>query len=285
MIKIEFTPPDDGPWNDWIARCQTATNEIIRRKAAGQVLEINAALYKEFKKDLYMNPNGPFRGKCAYCEDVIEGDQPGDVEHYRPKKQVRDIENSIVERLENGVTVPHPGYYWLAYDWRNLLASCRGCNSRTVPNGQQRGKGNRFPVSDNLAWAPGEEDNERALLLNPLWDDPDDHLWIDETGIFVPSSDRGEITLEVFRLNDRGLPGRRAKHYDDVSNLFKSAANRAMEISRDDPKVVRRFIRVANIVMGYEAFAAAGRQAVKDVETGNPGLSGVFLNRYLPVSS
>ena len=284
MIKIKFTPPDDDPWNEWIVRCQTATADIIQRKAAGHAVDIDEGLYKTFKASLYMNPNGPFRGKCAYCEDVIEGDQPGDVEHYRPKKQVRDIENSIVERLENGVTVPHPGYYWLAYDWRNLLASCRSCNSRTVPNGQQQGKGNRFPVSDNHAWAPGEEVNERPLLLNPLWDDPDKHLSIDETGVFSWVSERGRITLEVFRLNDRGLPGRRAKHYEDTLNLFKSAASRQLEEGRDDRKVVTKFRRVARIVAGYEAFAAAGQQAVKDLDATSSGVTEFFLNQYPPVA-
>lgn len=113
MIKIEFTPPNDGPWNDWVARCQTETVEAIRRKDAGQAVEINKDLYKKFKDSLYMNPEGPFRGKCAYCEDVIEGNQPGDVEHYRPKKEVRDIDNQIITRVKDGERFSHPGYYWL----------------------------------------------------------------------------------------------------------------------------------------------------------------------------
>jgi hypothetical protein len=42
----------------------------------------------------------------------------------------------------------HPGYYWLAYEWTNLLPSCYDCNSfrrhGTMKAGP--GKNERFPV-------------------------------------------------------------------------------------------------------------------------------------------
>ena len=45
-------------------------------------------------------------GKCCYCEGRFEAHAPADVEHYRPKRAVRQDENSETLR---------PGYYWLAY--------------------------------------------------------------------------------------------------------------------------------------------------------------------------
>jgi uncharacterized protein (TIGR02646 family) len=53
-------------------------------------------------------------GKCAYCESKIFGDGSREVEHYRPKGGIDGI--------------VHPGYWWLAHDWENLLPTCPACN-------------------------------------------------------------------------------------------------------------------------------------------------------------
>ncbi len=280
MRKIDFTPPVNDEWNNWTLRCQSATAELTRRRDLGQSPEIDESLYKEFKDSLYMAPDGPFRGKCAYCEDTIAGDQPGDIEHYRPKKEVRDIRNRIIMRLENDVQTPHPGYYWLAYDWKNLLASCNSCNRRRLPTSQQQGKGNRFPVDGDYAWKPGDEVDEKPLLLNPLWDDPGEHLSIDETGTFSALSARGEVTLELFRLNDRGLPDRRASLYEDTSNAVKIAIISLIDLGQNDPKVVKKLRRLDKILAGCGEFTAAARQAINDFETRAPGLVKFCLTKY-----
>jgi hypothetical protein len=41
--------------------------------------------------------------------------------HYRPKGGFRQRRSGVLKV---------PGYYWLAYDWRNLLVSCAVCNRR-----------------------------------------------------------------------------------------------------------------------------------------------------------
>lgn len=56
--------------------------------------------------------------KCAYCECDLTGDY-GAVEHYRPKKGWQEKHHD---------TLHEPGYYWLAYEWNNLLCSCDKCN-------------------------------------------------------------------------------------------------------------------------------------------------------------
>ena len=56
-------------------------------------------------------------GKCAYCESFYAGTQPVDVEHYRPKGKVDGMAG-------------HPGYWWLAGRWENLLPSCIDCNRK-----------------------------------------------------------------------------------------------------------------------------------------------------------
>src|SRR5207244_3555440 len=69
-------------------------------------------------KELFLNEL--FHKKCAYCEGKVSGHFPLDAEHYRPKKEVTEGRTRL-----GG----HPGYFWLAYEWYNLLLACRDCNS------------------------------------------------------------------------------------------------------------------------------------------------------------
>ena len=69
--------------------------------------------------------------KCAFCESKITHIAYGDVEHFRPKAGYRQEPKDPLVR---------PGYYWLAYEWSNLLFCCQLCN--------QRFKGNHFPLAD-----------------------------------------------------------------------------------------------------------------------------------------
>src|SRR6266511_3690577 len=70
--------------------------------------------------------------KCCYCESKFRHTSYGAVEHYRPKGSVKQAP---------GLKEEYPGYYWLAYDWNNLLVSCERCNTSH--------KGNLFPLMDN----------------------------------------------------------------------------------------------------------------------------------------
>lgn len=54
-------------------------------------------------------------GNCAYCESKIGAVGAREVEHYRPKGGVYGL-------------ATHPGYWWLAHNWDNLLPTCRDCN-------------------------------------------------------------------------------------------------------------------------------------------------------------
>jgi hypothetical protein len=78
-------------------------------------------------KDLYHN-------KCAYCESPEFEPQ---IEHYRPKKGLMK-KNSALEWKK---VTTHKGYYWLCYEWSNLVPTCSKCNGF-------RGKGTKFPLLD-----------------------------------------------------------------------------------------------------------------------------------------
>eukprot|EP01034_Spumella_vulgaris_P009128 gene9128-11597_t len=75
--------------------------------------EFAAYKHEEVKRRL----DALFHGKCAYCETFYSASAPVDVEHYRPKGAVSENPN-------------HPGYWWLAMSWDNLLPSCIDCNRK-----------------------------------------------------------------------------------------------------------------------------------------------------------
>lgn len=139
-----------------------------------------------------------FHGKCAYCESRIGHTQPMDIEMFRPK-------GAVVEAPE------HPGYWWLANDWDNLLPACIDCNRQRVHGTKHRqmsGKGNRFPLVDETTrvYEPGDPlDAEEPLLLDPCVDHPDDHLAFDWDGTVSGRTERGQTTITVLGLNRPGL--------------------------------------------------------------------------------
>ena len=57
--------------------------------------------------------------KCCFCEADFTANGYGDVEHFRPKSGYQTVVKGPLIK---------PGYYWLAYDWSNLLFSCQVCN-------------------------------------------------------------------------------------------------------------------------------------------------------------
>lgn len=93
------------------------------------------------------------KNTCCYCETSLVS-CTGDVEHYRPKTRYKQ------SKEDKGFH--KPGYFWLAYDWNNLLVACKNCNSKY--------KIDYFPVSDSQKrLTPKGEDNtdEHPLILNP----------------------------------------------------------------------------------------------------------------------
>ena len=209
MIRVKFKEPETKTWRRWVKDCETATADLRVKYEGGKSVEVTK-LYrrKSIKEEVYFSKVGPFRGRCAYCESYIADFQHGDIEHFRPKRAVTD-ENDAPVMITNpdGTTREHPGYYWLAYTWRNLLPSCITCNQ---PGEEGIGKRSRFPL-ERPKYAIKEEEiaDERPLLLNPVDpndEDPEDHLDIDlETGLmtFRNNSKRGEMCIKVFGLNKR----------------------------------------------------------------------------------
>jgi uncharacterized protein (TIGR02646 family) len=97
-------------------------------------------------------------GKCWYVECRNPG-ADNDIDHFRPKFGVKEAPD-------------HPGYYWLAFNWRNLRLSCQRANRprRDEEAGEVGGKSDHFPLLDPAMRARGPGDNlnrELPALLDP----------------------------------------------------------------------------------------------------------------------
>lgn len=248
MVGVSFSPPNSAEWNKWREKCRAARERLIADVAKGASPSINDRLYKDKALlDVYKCSRGPFFGKCAYCESPVLVSQHGDIEHWRPKRAVSDLEGEPVE---------HPGYYWLAYDWRNLLLSCIACN--------QKWKKTRFPVKGQHASQPGGESDEQPLLLNPLWDDPEQHLYVDESGVMIPRTDRGHASITVCGLNRQELVTKRRYEVLLVGALIECLwAESTAGVASDGDRVQV----IADITSGKARYAATGRAQLRRFKT------------------
>ncbi|AGS25643.1 HNH endonuclease [Rhizobium etli] len=183
-----------------------------------------------------------FHNKCAYCESKIAGSQDTDIEHYRPKGRVTDA-------IKSGIN--HPGYWWLAMDWTNLVLACMHCNQRRrqliyTPGMTEEqivalieskktvtvGKLDAFPTADSKWVTDYKLDvaTEQPLLIDPTRVDPELHLdWVVDENLSTvrarDSSQIGQTSIDIFALNRRRLTE------DRMSKLLllQWTGNRALE--------------------------------------------------------
>ena len=230
MINVPFEEPQTKKWKRWLKDASKGMEEIVNLAAAEQPYIIKDSMYKRRREEIF----AAFSGKCAYCESNISADQPGDVEHFRPKGGIVDENDKPVYLLDkngnrisnpDGTSKLHPGYYWLAYSWQNLLPSCAQCNR---PN-----KRTRFPVKGFRADSPGNETKEDPLLLHPLVDDPSEHFSIKhKRGVLVDKTEKGKISMKLLDLNRAGLLEERKSAYTAMLARIKVA-----NYESEDPEI------------------------------------------------
>jgi uncharacterized protein (TIGR02646 family) len=163
-----------------------------------------------------------YKNKCAYCERLCKAD----IEHYRPKK-------GVVEEPA------HPGYYWLCYEWSNLIPSCITCN-------REGAKHNQFPIIGTRVNAPAILPdnnldltsckaynapllNETPLLLHPEVDRPEEFFAfeLDPNGegirlVGIDPQGRGHQTIQICLLNRKEI---KLDRVERVIDEFKDAVH------------------------------------------------------------
>jgi hypothetical protein len=257
MISVRFDPARiKGDlkkwWDDWLIRADRATQDVIDAWESGaKDLPFKNSLWSELKIKLL---ESVFHGKCGYCETNFVRD-PGEAEHYRPKGCVT-VKDPITGKSMNAETldtaenqINHPGYFWLAYHWKNLFPACKSCNSI-------HGKLTQFPVFEDgrhvLLWKKGRpplarpteppreskkfpgfvylgpddlDKIEKPLLLNPYRNDPRKHLRFGVRGIIAPIEESlyGKVSIAAYNLEAERLRTARQREQCDANNRFYSS--------------------------------------------------------------
>jgi hypothetical protein len=306
VIGISFQPSSlQDPaliawWTSWQKRAEQATEKIVDTfehwlefgQPAGVPCQhkFNSDIWTELR-DWYMKHI--FYKKCAYCERLISG-YYGDAEHYRPKGAVTcsngagDLVRAACKlpdarRPGKFVTVSHPGYFWLAYDWRNLMPSCVYCNS-----GQ--GKNDRFDAKKHLVMVrlkptvvnalaiheqprpskrwPGYyyptptllNSMEEPALLCPLnavgTSNPRAHIRFGVRGIVaaLDKSERGRASIDLLRLREEDLRQDRQQAQEEFADRFYDAM-RSFDVERPQEGEAAKLIN--KYVQGQYPFSAA----------------------------
>lgn len=262
MILVEKPKLNDQDgWNDLVLKANAERLALIKAFRNSARPQVDDGLYKKYKAYLLV----VFNDKCAYCESLITDTQPGDVEHFRPKGRVVGPDfKPIKAKYRKWGEIDHPGYFWLAYDWDNLLPSCIDCNRYRRHDAEGAGKADRFPVEDEILRArlPGQERRERALLINPCKIDPSEHLEFLPDGKIEAKTPAGSETLAIFGLNVREqLVRQRARAHRQATRLVKDFVNGILFRDRD---VVREAVVGINAIWGgSDPHSAIQRIAVK----------------------
>jgi hypothetical protein len=248
----ETLPPDlKTVWDAWVVRSNAARDELTSTFSLDdppKAENFKEGVWGDLKDFLMAHV---FMKRCAYCEARVDPTGWGDAEHWRPK-------GKITVREADGSTrvICTRGYYWLAYDWRNLVVACSQCNSV--------GKANHFPVAGthHCGSGPGPlptieelDAMEQPELLHPYVDQhPEEHLTFDQTGSVVALTPRGSTSLRTFNLNREGLVEARF----EVQDLAWKRVHFAMGVSGAAVKT-----EIDRILNGPGSFPAAALAYVK----------------------
>lgn len=261
MIRINKPEPEDQNWKDWCTAAENERKTMLSSYVPGTKPQINKNLYKAQKEALLEI----FNRKCAFCEAPIDR-MHGDVEHFRPKGGVVEEDGTVATYVdENGIEREHPGYYWLAYDWRNLLPSCQFCNQPTARGG---GKRNYFPLKEPVdgskpfrAHRPGDEVKEEQLFVHPWFEDPAEHFTFDDTGVIIARTERAKKCIEHLVLDSESLQTARQQAYRDACDKFHDY------MSKDRADVVS-LQRLQNEILGWQEgkrpYSAPARVAIAE---------------------
>ena len=196
-----------------------APQELVDQFAAVEASLIRAKEDYSFDPRIYNTAikselEALYHHKCAYCESPM-GTEQFTVEHYRPKKG-------------------RNGYWWLGYEWSNLLPVCKDCNGPKADvfkvegvdihncsesiKALKRSRGVLCRSSDPRYTDDTQTALDRAqmradspyllaegpYLLHPEIDEPRDYIEVQKNGKIYSieeGNQRAEETIDLVKLN------------------------------------------------------------------------------------
>jgi len=179
----------------------------------------------ELSRDIKVSLRKLFKNKCAYCESPIsEAIGIGDIDHFRPKSNARGFDKDFSK----------DHYWWLTYEWKNLYYSCPNCN---------RYKSTWFPVEGArpkpLTLIDKIQNEEQALLIDPCLDRPEDHLVYNENGYVNYLSHKGNVTIEILKLNRAELVKQRFESLKQLQRDWELLPNLVRNKNRNQKEIKR----------------------------------------------
>lgn len=184
MIHIDRntqTPPDEIQEKEF----KELAKKLLIEKSKNNFKKLSKYLKRFYNK------------KCGYCETSFKIESSLSMDHYRPKGKL--------------IGEDHPGYYWLEYEYTNLLPACFGCNhvkSSHFPIDKSKGKRvTQPPMRNNCLDMEACRVNseihiaEKPLLLHPEVDKPEEHLIFLPTGEVNGITTKGETSVRIYKLN------------------------------------------------------------------------------------
>jgi len=231
------------------------------------------AFEPKLRKDLIISLRPLFKNKCAYCESPLSpASVSGDIDTFRPKSNSRGLEKDFSREH----------YWWLTYEWGNLYFSCEKCN---------RFKSSWFPVEGKRAKILTPYSNiyieEKALLIDPCNDKPEEHLVYDEKGKVDFLTSKGKTTIEILKLNRADLVSARLeslnillKNCDEMLSLW----NRKR---RDRKKIKEIAIRWEVLFTNFadQPYVAIQRQHLSKWLGGRTELQSYLANKQYEITA
>lgn len=163
---------------------------------------------------------------CCYCESKFRATSSGDIEHYRPK--------GAFKQNKGDKDAHSPGYFWLGYDWNNLMVSCEGCNRAT--------KNDLFPLKNpnvrEKVFDTLDVSIEEPLLLNPYEEEhPENHLTFVGC-IEAGTTEEGKATIDICQLYREDLKNEREERLNLLNALKQIYENSKGTITEKKSKEI-----------------------------------------------
>jgi uncharacterized protein (TIGR02646 family) len=206
----------------WQERADAARDAVIYH---GEDVNSYGVVWRELKDALAELSHD----KCWYCEMRQERSDNA-VDHFRPKAV----------------------YRWLAFNLRNFHYACTFCNSRRTDagTGSTGGKGDQFPLEAGCARAagPGEEAQERFLLLNPCC--ASDPMLLDFNDDGRPTARhpdhpgrrlRAETSILLYHLNHSDLVEHRRRLAIELNEKIEAANALYDRVDAGDPAITSSY--------------------------------------------
>lgn len=185
--------------------------------------------------------------KCCYCEKDQE-DEDGAVEHYRPKGEYKNGEKGHEGK---------PGYYWLAYEWTNLLFVCNKCN---------RAKSSYFPLlqgeSNRARCHQDTIDAETPLIIDPSTNiDISQHIDFKNQFIQISGNSKyGQETIKYCQLDRDALNNKR---YKAIKEIEKCIAILKGELAMQEKDIEDSKSYLRDVLDGIAEYSVMGRAYLK----------------------